>query len=168
MEKVENAGITVLCERSKTEPFENNDAGLRHYVVQPLFKLPVSNSKQIWRTSKWICFCMLLTCLIACLELNIALFTLSLITLRRRISVLKTLVLSNDRHARLGKVGHIKGREYFDFDQDEQACGGQIFSQRACAVWRVGHRSDVCIFEGFSEWTVINAMKTLVVSPTWI
>ena len=128
VEKVENAGITVLCERSKTEPFENNDAGLRHCIVQPLFKLPVSNSKQIWRTSKWICFCMLLTCLIACLELNIALFTLSLITLRRRISILRTLVLANDRHARLGQVGHIKGREYFDFDQDEQARGGQIFS----------------------------------------
>ena len=29
MEKVENADITVLCERWKTEPFENNDAGLR-------------------------------------------------------------------------------------------------------------------------------------------
>lgn len=38
---------------------------------------------------------MLLTSLIACLELNIALFNRLLITFRRRISILRTLVLSN-------------------------------------------------------------------------
>ena len=64
--------------KRRRPPFENEEVGLRHSVVQPY----VQASRLKFETNKtderMDIFLMLLPCLIACLELNIASFNLLL------------------------------------------------------------------------------------------
>ena len=71
-------------------------------------------------------FPMLLANLVACLELNLSLFNLILVFLRRRTSVIRDWLFQDLPITILEHGHHIEGREDFGFGQVEQAHGGTI------------------------------------------
>ena len=122
-------------------------------------------------------FPMLLANLVACLELNLALFNLILVFHSRRTSVIRALDLPITV---LEQGHHIEGREDFGFGQVEQAHGGTILflkllsqnremlkrSQsrvfRACTYCLTYETAWHSAFSSVLVWTVENVAKTVV------
>ena len=64
--------------KRRRPPFENEEVGCRHSVVQPYFQASRLKFETNKTDERMDMFLMLLPCLIACLELNIASFNLLL------------------------------------------------------------------------------------------
>ena len=127
----------------------------------------------------YMLFPMLLANLVACLELNLALFNLILV-FHRRTSVIRDWLFQDLPITVLEQEHHIEGREDFGFGQVEQAHGRTILFLKLLSQNReMPKTSQSCIFRActycltyetacnsaFSSvlvWTVENAAKTVV------